>query len=213
MLVDLHDSGLVTAAVAIVWSGENRHDVSVMAPVVALHHKLVCPRNELQAIGMVELLRDVLAEGVAGTAGRDAPAAAVIRIRPKKVAHWSFMWHLLDPVQLADVVQGVERGGDAAVHADDLVLHNGCHRQVVEGVREELPNGGPTVSSHALVEEAVDLRDLATLVVAAEQGDALLIAHLVQEHQGHGLHRVVATINVIAEEEVVGLWHRSTDAK
>eukprot|EP00420_Gonyaulax_spinifera_P036191 CAMPEP_0197884452 /NCGR_PEP_ID=MMETSP1439-20131203/10901_1 /TAXON_ID=66791 /ORGANISM="Gonyaulax spinifera, Strain CCMP409" /LENGTH=33 /DNA_ID= /DNA_START= /DNA_END= /DNA_ORIENTATION= len=33
-----------------------------MAPVVPLHDKLVCPRNELQSVQVVELLGDVLAE-------------------------------------------------------------------------------------------------------------------------------------------------------
>mmetsp|Transcript_74211 Transcript_74211/g.172137 ORF Transcript_74211/g.172137 Transcript_74211/m.172137 type:complete len:242 (-) Transcript_74211:52-777(-) len=162
---------------------------------------------------MVELLGDVLAKGVACATGRDAPAATLIRVRPEEVTHRPFMRHLLNAVQLTDVVQGVERWGDASMHADDLVLHHGRHGQVVKGVREELPNGRPAVGTHTFVKEAVDLCDLATLVVAAEESDALLIADLVKEHEGHRLHRVVAAVNIVAEEEVVCLWHGAADAE
>ena len=37
-----------------------------MAPVVALHHELVRARDEGEAVGVVELLGDVRAEGVPG---------------------------------------------------------------------------------------------------------------------------------------------------
>lgn len=69
-----------TAAIAVVGSREDGDNVLVVRPVVALHHKLVRPRHEVQAIGRIELLGDVLAEGVAGASGRDAPATAVIWI-------------------------------------------------------------------------------------------------------------------------------------
>jgi hypothetical protein len=43
-------------------------------------------RDQLQVVGVVELLRDVLAEGVASATRGDAPAAAVIRVGPQQVA-------------------------------------------------------------------------------------------------------------------------------
>mmetsp|Transcript_99434 Transcript_99434/g.256998 ORF Transcript_99434/g.256998 Transcript_99434/m.256998 type:complete len:343 (+) Transcript_99434:194-1222(+) len=213
VLVDLHDGGLVAAAVTVIRCGEDRDDVPVMAPVVALHHKLVRTSDQLQAIRVVELFRDVLAEGVACAARRDAPAAAVVGVGPEQVAHGPLVGHFLDSVELADVVEGVEGGRDATVHADDLVLDHRRHGQVVEGVREELPDLGSAVRPHTLVEEAVDLGDLPALVVPAQQRDALLIADLLKEHRRHGLHRIVAAVHVVSEEEVVRLRQRPADAK
>lgn len=68
--------------------------VPYLAPVVSLHHQLVSPGNQLQAIVVVELDADVLAKGVAGTTWGDAPPAAVIRVRPQEVAHGALMRHL-----------------------------------------------------------------------------------------------------------------------
>ena len=78
------------------------------------------PSNEFQTVGVVELLRYVLAEGVAGASGRDAPAASVVGVRPKQVAHWAFVGDFLDSIELSDVVQGVDWGRQATVQAENL---------------------------------------------------------------------------------------------
>ena len=52
-----------------------------------LHHKLVGSADECEAIVVVEVFRDVLAEGVAGPARGYSPAAPVVRIRPQQVTH------------------------------------------------------------------------------------------------------------------------------
>ena len=38
LFVDLHDGGLVAAAVAVVWRAEDRYDVAVLAPIVSCVH-------------------------------------------------------------------------------------------------------------------------------------------------------------------------------
>jgi len=65
----LHDSGLVAAPVAVVGRGEDGHDLVIVLPLVALHHKLVSARDVRQIVDVRELFRDVLAERVAGAAG------------------------------------------------------------------------------------------------------------------------------------------------
>lgn len=52
-----------------------------------LHNQLVGAGHQGEAVGVVEGLRDVLAECVACPSGRDAPTAAVVRVRPQQVAH------------------------------------------------------------------------------------------------------------------------------
>jgi len=187
VLIDLHDCCLVAATVAIVWSREDRYDVSVMAPIIALHDKLVRTRDEFQTICMVELLRNVLAKSVASSSRRDAPTTSVIWIRPEEVTHWSFMRHLLNAIQLSDIIQGVQRRRDATVHADDLILNDCGHWQVIERISEGLPYIWSTVGAYALVEEAIDLCDLPALMVATQQRDTLPIANLEEEHKRHCL--------------------------
>lgn len=76
--------------------------------------------DQLQAVGVIELFRDVLPEGVAGPAGRDAPPAPIIGVGPKQVAHGAFVGHFLDSVQLPNVIQGVDGRGESAMQTKDL---------------------------------------------------------------------------------------------
>ena len=65
-----------------------------MAPVVALHHQLVGSGYQGELVCVVELLGDVLAEGVACASGGDAPATPVVGVGPEQVTHGPLMRHL-----------------------------------------------------------------------------------------------------------------------
>eukprot|EP00588_Corethron_pennatum_P027371 CAMPEP_0194313388 /NCGR_PEP_ID=MMETSP0171-20130528/10259_1 /TAXON_ID=218684 /ORGANISM="Corethron pennatum, Strain L29A3" /LENGTH=282 /DNA_ID=CAMNT_0039068311 /DNA_START=547 /DNA_END=1395 /DNA_ORIENTATION=- len=167
-LVHLHDGRLVAALVAVIGRAENGHHRSLVFPRVSLHHQLVRPPHQRQPVGVVELLAHVLSEGVAAAAGRDAPAAVVVRVRPKEVTHGSFGGRFLDPVELANLVQGGDGGGETPVEAEDGVLHEGRDGEVVEEVNEELPDVRGAVFVKAFVVEAVDFRHMHALVVPPE---------------------------------------------
>jgi len=219
MLVDLHDRSLVTAAIAVVrcyinvstmtlslvevlyhgeqLTREDSNDIPILRPVISLHDKLMSSRNQRQAVVVVERLRYILPERVPGAARGDTPAASVIRVRPQQVTHGSLVRHFLDPVEGPDIVQRVDRRGQAAVQAEYLVIDEGSEREVVEEVGKVLPDVGIAVLAEALVVEAVDLRDLTRLVVAAQDGDPLRVSDLEGDEKRHGLDGVVTTVNVV----------------
>mmetsp|Transcript_35740 Transcript_35740/g.87966 ORF Transcript_35740/g.87966 Transcript_35740/m.87966 type:complete len:225 (-) Transcript_35740:339-1013(-) len=164
-------------------------------------------RDEVEAVGVVELLADVLPERVPGAARRDAPPAPVVRVAPQQVAHGALVRHLLRAPQLPDVLQRVQARAQPSVRAEDLVVDGGGQRQVVEHVRDVLPHVGVAVLAQALVVEPVHLGDLAALVVAAQQSDALRPPRLEQQQQGEGLQRVVPAVHKVTHEDVVGVRH------
>ena len=90
------------------------------------------------------------------------------------------------------------------MHADDLLLHDRDEGQAVEAVVEELPQLD-VVAPLALVVKAVDPVDLARLVVAAQQEEVLRELDLEAQQQQHALHRLLPAVDVVAQEEVVGL--------
>ena len=67
----------------IVRRREDRDNVFLMTPIVPFHDELMCSRHECQPVVMVELLGDILAEGVARAAGTDAPTATIVGITPQ----------------------------------------------------------------------------------------------------------------------------------
>mmetsp|Transcript_3207 Transcript_3207/g.13915 ORF Transcript_3207/g.13915 Transcript_3207/m.13915 type:complete len:312 (+) Transcript_3207:1674-2609(+) len=202
-LVNLHDRRLVPAPVAVIRRAEHRHHRLIVRPLVPVLHQLVRSGDQVQAVAVVELLRDVLTERVPRASRGDAPAAPVVGVGPQQVAHRAFVRHLLRPRELAYVLQRVQTGAQAAVRAEDLVLDSRRQGQVVEHVGDVLPHVRVAVLAQALVVEAVHLRDLPRLVVAADDGDAIGVANLERHHQRDRLDRVITSVYVVAQEEVV----------
>jgi hypothetical protein len=84
------------------------------------HDQLMRPRNESQAVVMVERLRDILPKRVSGASGRDTPAAAIVRVGPEEIAHGALMRDLLNAIDGPHVVEGVNRRRKAAMKTEYL---------------------------------------------------------------------------------------------
>jgi len=82
MLVNLHNGCLVTTSVAIVWCTEYGYHISILAPIVSLHHQLMCTCYQCQTIIMIESFRDILSECISCSSWTYTPTTSIIRIRP-----------------------------------------------------------------------------------------------------------------------------------
>lgn len=108
-LINLHYHGVVAAAVAVVRTAEEGHAALIVLPVVALLGDLVPAGDALEPIRVVELLRDVLAEGVTGPAKVATPALwiritrVVSGVGPKQIAKETGLRGLLHSVSLVDL--------------------------------------------------------------------------------------------------------------
>jgi hypothetical protein len=90
------------------------------------------------------------------------------------------------------------------VHGENLLVNDGRDGQAVEAVGEGLPQLD-VVSALALIVEAIDTVDGGTLVVTTQDEEVLGVLDLVGEKQTDGFERLLATVDVVTEEEVVGL--------
>ena len=89
------------------------------------------------------------------------------------------------------------------MHAEYLVVHDCSHGQAVEAVSEDFPetNAEPAL---ALIVEAVDAVDGRTFVVSSEEEEVVWEFDLVGEEKADGLDTLLASVDIVAEEEVVG---------
>ena len=99
------------------------------------------------------------------------------------------------------------------MEAEDGVVDNSSEREVVEELSEVNPDIRVAILSKALIVEAVDLSNLSDLVVTSEDGNSVLEPHLQSDQERDSLDRVVATIDVITHEEVVGIWRLAANSK
>ena len=83
------------------------------------------------------------------------------------------------------------------MEAEDLVVDQGSEGKVVEEIGEVLPYVGIAVFSKALIIKPIDLCDLAGLVVATEDGDALRISNFQSHKESDGFNGIVTSINII----------------
>lgn len=209
--VYLHYRGLITTSVAIVGSREDSHDITLVSPVVSIHDKLMSTCDSHQVIGVIELFGDVLAERVASTSWRDTPTTSVIRVRPEEITDGTLVRSLLNAIELADLIKCIDRGGETTVEAENLILNDSCERKVVKEFSESLPDISITIFTEAFIIETVYLSDLSALVISSKDGDSISKTHLEGNKEGHSLHRVVATIDVISHEEIVSVGRAATD--
>ena len=149
------------------------------------------------------------------------------------------MGHLLLPVNDPDLVERVDGRTKAAVNAEDIFLNDSRQGQVVEDFRAISPDVDAPVLPKTLVVEAVDLRDLAGLVVATDESDAVgvpdlgaeyrrgvglvgqtcvnkggnrkEVSHLQSEQQQERLHAVISPIHKVPKKEVVAVGTLPSD--
>ena len=85
-----------------------------------LHDKLVCTADQFELVGVVERLRNILAERVSRATRRYAPASSIVRVRPQQVAHWTLVRNFLDSVQRSHVIQRVDGRREPTVQTEYL---------------------------------------------------------------------------------------------
>lgn len=89
--------------------------------------------------------------------------------------------------------------------AENFVVNDGSEGKVVEDFGAVAPDVDRAVFAEALVVESVDLSDLTRLVIASDQSDTFRVTNFQGEQKKERLDRIVATIDEITHEQVVGI--------
>jgi hypothetical protein len=94
-----------------------------------------------------------------------------------------------------------------------LIVDQRRQRQIIKQIREKLPHIRIPILSQTLVVEPVHLGDLSGFMVSSENGDTIPVAEFERDEEGDGFDRVVATIDVVAHEEVVCVGRVAADSE
>lgn len=66
-IVHLHNGSLITTPVAIVGRRKDSDNTAIVLPLVTFHYELMCASNEVEAVNVRKLFRNVLSKRVACT--------------------------------------------------------------------------------------------------------------------------------------------------
>ena len=109
-----------------------------------------------------------------------------------------------------DLVDGLDLGAEATVHAEYFIVDNGSKREIIENFGAVLPGIGVAILSADLIVEAVDGCDLPGLVVAPQESNSVGVLDFETEEKFKGLHGMVSSIHKISNEDVAGLVNFAT---
>ncbi len=101
------------------------------------------------------------------------------------------------------------------MHAENFFVNHGRNREAIEHIAEHAPESDRE-STLALVIEAIDSVDLSALVVTSQQEEVLRVLDFVAKEETDCFNGLLSTIDVVSQEEVIGLWGEATileDAK
>ena len=137
-----------------------------MDVLVAFHDKLVRPCDLLQLILVKEFVGNVCSPGPPGPSRAHAPAhLRLVGVAPKQIAHGAVVRHVLEPVQLLDLLNGLDCRREPAVGAKNLPFYDGGQGQVAEDICKVLPSELVAVFAETLVIKSVYLVNFAIFMV------------------------------------------------
>ena len=88
------------------------------------------------------------------------------------------------------------------MHTNNLFVNDGSDGQTVEAIRKSLPEFD-VVTTLAFIVKSIDTVDARTFMVATEDEKVFRVLDLISQQQANGLQRLLATIDIVTEEEVI----------
>mmetsp|Transcript_23177 Transcript_23177/g.37615 ORF Transcript_23177/g.37615 Transcript_23177/m.37615 type:complete len:263 (+) Transcript_23177:584-1372(+) len=133
----------------------------------------------------------------------------LVGITPQQIAEKSRVGHVGGSDDALDLIQARKLRTQPPMGAEYLLVDDRRAREAIEAIRKCFPQLDPEAAL-ALVVESVNAVDRRALVITAQHEEILGVFNLVSEEEADGLQTLLATIDVVAQENVVGLRGEAT---
>lgn len=184
IVVDLEYRALIPTTIAVVRRREHRHTLLTMRVVISLHNQLMRPTDHLQVVLVMELVSYILTPTITSSSRgwTESTPTLICRIRPEQVAKRSIVRDVLNTVDGADLVDGVDLRGQAAVETEYLVFDNSSYRQHLKDISKHLPHLLRTILMETLIIKPIQFVYLPILMITSQQRYPILIHNLQDQH-------------------------------
>jgi hypothetical protein len=198
-IADLENAGHIPAAVAVVRCAPHSTQSIVIENLESFLAQLVCSEDVRHGIHLEELPDNLRSEGVTGAPRTERKLVPLrIGVTPHEICHGAFVWYFSKPVDDFNLIDGVYRRGEAAMHAKDLIVNYNGQRQEVEHVSKVMPNVGVAIFPGALGVEAIGLGNASRLVIAPDEMDAMRVAQFKTNEEGYCFDREETAVDVVS---------------
>lgn len=166
--------------------------------------------NKIHIVFLEETRDNIRTESKRNTSIVFTPSSNIlIGIRPQKITEKTAVRNISRAHNPADLLHRVEIRAQTTVHGENLLVDDSSDRKAVEAVGECLPQLD-VIATLALVVESINTVDGGTLVVTSKDEEVFGVLDLVGEKQADGLKRLLSSVDIITEEEVIGLGREAT---
>jgi hypothetical protein len=120
------------------------------------------------------------------------------------------MGHFLFSIDYFYFIKSIDWGRKTSVNTKNFFIYYSCQRKIIENFCAISPNIYWTIFSKAFIIKAINLSDLAWLMISSQDSNTVLVSHFQTYQQGYSLDRVIATINIVTHKEVICVRSLST---
>ena len=204
-LVDGHHGTSVIELTAVVGSREEGDELALGEELVTVLNDLMGAADEIELLFLEEMSDDISTEGERDSTVGFVPAGDLfVGIGPKQITEQSSVRHVRRADNTTDLIHVLQIGGQTSMHAENLLINDGSNGEAVEAVRKRLPELH-VVATLALIVETVDTIDASAFVVTAKDEEVLGVLDFVGQQQTDRFERLLSSIDVISQKQVVGL--------
>jgi hypothetical protein len=170
----------------------------------------VCPHNKVKVMAAKKLTDHIPAKGKGhSTVIFIPPSDGRVRICPEDVTEKTCVRHITRSSYVSDLFHLTQLRTQATMHANNFVINDSCTWKAIEGVAKGFPELD-TETATTFVIETINPVDSRALVVASKNEKVFWVLDLVGKQQAHDLKRLLASVNVITEKEIVRLRRKPT---
>mmetsp|Transcript_11461 Transcript_11461/g.20687 ORF Transcript_11461/g.20687 Transcript_11461/m.20687 type:complete len:342 (+) Transcript_11461:1304-2329(+) len=212
-LIDTHHGPTVVKLPTVVGRGEDGDQLPLREELVSIFNNLMSAANQIKVVLPQEPLNDIRSESEGNSTIVFSPTTnTLFRVGPKQIANQATVRHIGWPHDFSHLIHRLKFRGQTTMHGEDLFVNDCSYRHAVEGVSERLPNAD-VVPTLALVIEPIDTVNGCALVIPTKDEEVLRILDFEGQYKADGFQRLFATVNVVTQEQIVGLWRETAILK
>ena len=169
--------------------------------------------NKVNIVLFIESWNDFLTESEGNTTVIFSPTLNIlIGIRPEEIAEKSSIGNISRSHNSLNLLKGAQFWAEATMHAENFLINNGSNGEAIKAVSESLPEFD-IIATLALIVETIDSVDWRAFMISSKEEEIFGILNFVGKKKAHSFEWLFASINIVTQEEIVGIRGESSVLK